>query len=226
MTLATVALNCAKQIGRANSTGTAIIALEAEIKSEIQEAIRFYNRKPWALTEFRGMILTTVADTTWYSTVDLTSGDGDQSNSGRTAVNVNTILTIDHMRYDDEDISRVSYRELERLVEASDTGGAEPYHFAVYAGQIGLWPTPTSAIEVYLSGTIKAPIPTADGDDSVWLTEAQELIEAAALKRMCTKHLRDNERAAQFEVLERDAMRALVGENMLKTGTGKIRAHC
>lgn len=225
MTLATVALNCAKQIGRANADGTAIIALGTEIKAEIAEAIRYYNRKPWALTEVRGMVLTTAADTTWYSSVDLTSGAGDQDTTSRTAVDTNTIIRVDYMRYDDDRIEQRSYADFEHYLESTNSGGPEPYYFTLYAGQIGLWPTPTSAIEIYLSGKIKAPVPTADGDESVWLTEAQELIECAALKRVCTKHLRDMDRARQFEVLERDALASFGAENMLKTGTGRIKAH-
>ena len=98
MTLATSALECAKYLSRVNAAGTAIVDLEAEIKNEIGETIKFYNRTPYALTEFRGGILTTAASTTWYSTVDLTSGDGDQDNTGRTAVDTKDILSIDYMR--------------------------------------------------------------------------------------------------------------------------------
>lgn len=226
MTLATTALNCAKMLGRASADGTSIVSMGDEIKAEIAETIRFYNRKPWALTEFRGLTLDTVASTTWYSTVDLTSGDGDQDSTNRTAVDVNTILRIQYMRYGDQEIHRRAYRDLEAMLESTSSGGNEPYYYTVYAGQIGLWPVPTSALEIYLSAVVKAPVPTSDNDTSIWLTEAGELIEAAACKRVCTKHLRDNERAAQFEVLERDAASAFSTESMLKSGSGRIKAHC
>jgi len=101
MTLATVALNCAKKLGRVNAAGTAITDLEDEIKAEIGEAIRFYNRQKWALTEFRGFEITTSAGTNWYSTMDLTSGGGDQDNTSRTAVDVNTLLDVHYVKVED-----------------------------------------------------------------------------------------------------------------------------
>lgn len=228
MTLATVALNCAKQIGRTNAGGTAITDLEAEIKEQIRETVRFYNRKSWALTEFRGFQFDTVASTTWYSSVDLTSGDGDQDKSSRTTVDANTILAINYMRVNtgasglEEPLERIPYARFERLFEGSTPTG-NPSHFTVYAGQIGLWSTPSEAFTIYGSGSVKAPVPSADSDSTVWFDQAGELIEAGALKRICAKYLRDNERAAVFADLERDQMTAMAGETLLRSSSGKLR---
>jgi len=150
MTLATVALDCAKRLGRVDANGTAIIDLEDEIKESIADAIRFYNRQKWALTEFRGFEVTTVASTVWYSTVDLTSGDGDQTNASRTAVDVNTILDIHYLRVDDSkgldyELKRVAYKTFEEMLEGVSPA-IYPDVYTMYAGQIGFFPTPDAEL--------------------------------------------------------------------------------
>ncbi|WP_299949076.1 hypothetical protein [uncultured Ruegeria sp.] len=230
MTLTTVALSCAKQLGRVNAAGTDITDLEAEIKEQIQETIRFYNRKPYHLTEFRGFTLDTAASTVWYSSVDLTSGDGDQSNTSRTAVDTNQILNITYSRENpgssglNEPLDRIPYAKFERLREGSTPQGT-PTYYTYYAGQIGIWPTPDGVYELYFSGHVKPVVPTNDSDTSVWFDEANEMIEAGALKRVCLKYLRDKERAADFGIIEDGAARAMAREHLLKSSTGKLKVH-
>lgn len=228
MTLATTALSCAKKLGRTNAAGTSIEDLEDEIKAEIQETIRYYNRQKFALTEFRGVELTTVASTTWYSSVDMTNGDGDQDNTSRTAVDVNTITSIHYMRDNTgtpEPIKRVDYPQFESWFEGNAPEGG-PNYFTVYGGQIGLWPTPDAAYTIYFSAHMKAPVPSDDSDTSIWLTEAGEMIEAGACKRVCINWLRDAERAGEFAAIENAARANLAAEYTMKSSSGKIKAHC
>ena len=230
MTLATVALSCAKQLSRTNSAGTAILDLETEIKDQIAETIRYYNRQAYHLTEFRGAELTTVLGTTWYSTVDLTNGDGDQDNTARTAVDVNQIMALNYMRENpgasglNEPMDRISYRDFERLFEGSTPNGT-PTYYTVYGGQIGIWPTPDDAYTLYFSAHIKPVVPTGDTDTSVWFDEANEMIESGALKRVCLKYLRDTERAAEFAAIEDVAKRGLESEYLKKSSSGKLRVN-
>lgn len=229
MTLATSALKVAKFLGRVNADGTAITDLEDEIKGEIGEAIRFYNRKPYALTEFRGGELTTTSGTAWYSNVDLTNGAGDQDETGRTAVDVKDILRITYMRENpssgiNDAMQRIDYYAFERLFEGN-TPSSSPTYYTVYAGQIGVWPTPDDAYTLYFSAHVKPVVPTADDDTSVWLTEAEELILAAAAKRVCMFYLRDEERAAGFAAMEATAEAALQSEHVAKSASGKLRVH-
>lgn len=228
MTLATSALKCAKQLSRVDAAGTTITDLEAEIKEEIGETIRFYNRQQYALTEFRGVTLTTASGTTWYSSVDMTSGDGDQDNTGRSAVDVKDILSITYMRDNTSSIydwmKRVDYPTFEMFFEGSTPQG-DPSYFTVYAGQIGIWPTPDAAYTLYFSAHVKPTVPTADSDTSVWLDEAEEMIVAGACKRVCLKHLRDTDRAAAFAVTEGDARKGLAREYLIKSSSGKLKVH-
>lgn len=227
MTLADIALRCAKFLGRVDATGTAIIDLEAEIREEISETVRFYNREKWALTEFRGMVLTTAAGVTWYSSVDLTSGDGDQDKTSRTAVDVNTILSVDYARMDvnslDYDLKRLRIRDFEAMFEGN-APSLYPNYYTIYAGQIGLFPVPDAVYSIYLNGHVKPVVPTVDGDSSVWFDQAQELIETGTCKRVCLKYLRQPDRAAEFAAMEDAARRQLMGEHMRRSSTGKLKS--
>jgi hypothetical protein len=226
MTLATTALKCAKMLGRVNAAGTAITDLETEIKEEIADTIRHYNRKPYALTEFRGAVITTAASTTWYSTVDLTGGDGDQDKTGRSAVDVNDVLSLTYMRDDSNEwpMSFLPYRDFEPLFEGSTPEGG-PTKYTIYAGQVGLWPTPDAAYSIYFSAKIKAPVPANDSDTSVWLTQCEEMIAAGACKRVCLKYLRDHERASTFAIMENDAKNDLELETVLKSSSRKLKVY-
>lgn len=225
-TLSDIALVVAKQLGRANAAGTAIADLEDEIKAEIGNAVKNYNRKPWHLTEFRDGEITLAAGTEWYSAIDLTSGAGDQDETGRSAVDINTIISTEYMRIGDSntdyELIEISHREFERYKDGSSVQG-EPVYYTRFAGQIGIYPIPNAVETVYWSGTIKPPIPTDDSDTSVWFDEANELIEAGAARRVCTNYLRDDERAARYAATEALAMGALESEFVRKASTGRLR---
>lgn len=228
MTLATSALKCAKQLGRASADGTSIIALEAEIKDAIGDAIRQYNREPWHLTEVRAISLSTVAGQNWYNSVDLTAGASDQAIAGRTALDTKEILTIDYARENpgssglNEPLCRIGYRQFEAQLEGSTPNGP-PTYYTYYAGEIGIWPTPDAVYTLYFSANVKPVVPAADSDVSVWLDEYEEMINAAACKRVAIKHLRDRERGLEFTAVEGEMREGLERENLIKTSSGKVR---
>lgn len=226
-TLADVALSCAIQLGRANQAGTAIIDLEAQIKKEIQEAIRNYNRKPWHLTETRNVTLTTVNGTTWYDTVSAASAEGEGEYA--TSLSVSDILHIEYMRENASSLTDglylVRYEYFEQLQEGSTIGGP-PTAYTRYAGRIGIYPTPSDAWALTFSANMKPAIPTADADESVWFNEAAELIEASACGRVALKYLRDTERANEFGSIANGLENELHGEYVRKSKTGRVKVHC
>jgi hypothetical protein len=170
---------------RANADGTAILDLEDEIKEEIQNAIRHYNRGPLHLTEVRAGELTTVAGQTWYTTLDVgeTVRDSDAFNirtisgvvvvAGVTSIFADQVLKFHYMRENpgasglNEPMSQVSYRHFESLFEGSTPQG-QPEYFTHYAGQVGIWPTPSGANTLYWSGIVKSVVPSEDNAPSVW----------------------------------------------------------
>lgn len=229
MTLATSALKTAKYLGRVNAAGTSITDLETEIKEEIGETIRFYNRQKYALTEVRGFELTTVAGRTWYSSVNLSAGSGDQDVTGRTAVDANQIVSIHYAREGsggnlDDSLLRLSYEKFEKLFEGV-TPQSSPSYFTYYAGQIGLWPTPNAVYTIYMSGVVKGVVPVSDGDTSIWLTEAEEMITTGAAKRVASKYTRNDGLATRMAMLEESARSNFARENAMKQSSGRIKAH-
>ena len=230
-TLASIALNCAVQLDRADEAGATIVELSSEIKSEVKAAVTHFSRMRWHLTEWRQFELTTVVDQVWYSAVDLTNGDGDQDAGTRTALDVNDILSIDYLRKNttggtlEWQLEHIPYRRLESYREGTASGGL-PQYFTRYAGQIGLWPQPAEAYTIYGSGVVKPIVPANDSDTSVFFDQAQELIEARACRMVLQKYLGgDRERMAEFQGIEREAHDALTHEKRVKTASGRLRAH-
>lgn len=224
------ALVVATQLGRVDAAGTSITDLENQIKEEIRNTIRFYNRKPMHLTEFRGGELATVSGETWYSTVVITNGEGDQPLANRTTIDVDDVINIHYMRENpgqtglNEPLSEVPYAHFERLFEGAVPSG-QPEYFTRYAGQIGIWPTPSGVNNIYWSGTVRPTVPQADADTSVWLTQANELIEAGACRRVCSKYLRDHAWANEFAQIEVVQLQNLEAEYVQKSSTGRLRKH-
>lgn len=241
-TLADIALTVATQLGRVDANATQILDLENEIKAEIKNAVRFYNRKPSHLTEVRGGTLTTEAGTTWYSTVQ--SGVSYRHDSSLVVtidsmastldvdeyISTDQIVKFHYMRENpgasglNEPLSMVPYTHFERMFEGSTPQG-QPEYFTVYAGKVGIWPTPNAAHTLYWSGIVKPGVPIEDTDESVWFFNANELIEAATARRVCSKYLRDPERAQMFAADEMAAWNALQAEHVNKSSTGRLKSH-
>lgn len=199
--------------------------LSSQIDREIQLAIARYNRRVSWLHEVRGATLTTVAGQRFYTAIDLTAGAGVQDVAGRSAVSVQDVQKIEYMRAsDDEPLCQIGYREFEERYDVTGSVGG-PEYFALYAGQIGLWPAPDAVEVLTLSVVVKPVIPTAATDESVWFDQAQELIENAAASAICRKFLSDGERAQAFQVYEAAAWDELVREGNQKMATGRLRSH-
>lgn len=227
-TLADTALIVATQLGRVDAGGTTITDLEPQIKEEIRNTIRFYNRKPMHLTELRNGEILTVANQTWYSEASIVDAAGDQPLAGRTTLDVEDIIDIHYMRENpgatglNEPLSEIPYPVFERLFEGSVPFG-QPEYFTRYAGQIGIWPTPSGVNNLYWSGIVRPTVPQADGDTSVWIDQANEMIEAGAARRVCSKYLRNMQWANDFAQIEVLQLQNLEGEQVRKTSSGRLR---
>ena len=199
--------------------------LNTQIDREIQLAITRYNRRVSWLHEVRGATLTTVIGQRFYTSINLATGAGVQAVTGLTAVSVQDVQKIDYMRASDDDpLTQISYQEFEARYDTTGSVGG-PEYFALYAGQIGLWPTPDAVEALTLSVVVKPQIPVNATDESVWFDQAQELIENAAAAAICRKFIQDGDRAQAFQVYESAAWDDLVKEGNQKMATGKIRAH-
>ena len=199
--------------------------LADQVKKEISLAVQRYSRKLTYLTEVRAGALATVASTTWYGTVDLSSGASYSDLAARTEVAAKDIVKINYMRRANGDrMVPVSYADFERYGEGSQTDGT-PWAYTISAGQIGIWPPASGVEELYFSAFVKPVVPTGVADLSVFFDEAEELIEASVAARMCRKYTHNYEKAGSFEALEALHYSDLLAENRTKMGSGRIRAH-
>ncbi len=223
-TLSTVRANVADMLrGRTD--------LNSQIDAEIQNAIRHYSRRVNWINERRGGTITTVSGTTWYSSIDLTTGSGVESSpEGTTPDSTESVLDIIKVIYAkleqgsiDWPLTRVSYNEFERLVEGNAVTGT-PDYYTVFNGSFGLWPTPGSAFTVYVSAFWKPAVPTADGHESVWFTQHLELIENSAARRVAFKWTHDKDLGATFALLEREQEDLLFAEGAARMTTGRLKA--
>jgi len=123
-----------------------------------------------------------------------------------------------------EPLSYVPYMHFERMFEGSTPQG-QPEYYTLYAGQIGIWPTPAAEHLVYWSGTVKPTVPISDSGTSIWFDQANELIEASTARRVCSKYLRDNERAQVYAAEELSAYQVVLGEYTLKASSRRLRSH-
>lgn len=238
-TLSTVALNVAKMLGRVDSSGATITDLGAEIKDEIRNTIRHYNRKPWHLTETRQIQFSTALGTIWYdegqTTQSAAGGSGASVLSGNAiilsltdAISFSDLIEVDYIRETssslNDQLRLMPYREFERFFEGGAVGGV-PYAYTRYGGSLGIYPTPQAVYTIQLSGKVKGTAPTTDAGGSVWFDEAQELIETATAGRVCLKYTQDSQRAAEFGAIAAPLEDALHAEFVRKSSTGRIRAH-
>ncbi len=230
MTLQSTALTVATQLGRVNRAGTEIIDLDKQIKEEIRNTIRFYNRQPSFLTELRGGTFDLVPGQSWYSTVMVTNAESDQALAGRTSLDVDDIILLTYLRENpgpslqNEPVHEVAYNKFEELFEGSYPTG-EPDFYTRYAGQIGIWPTPSRNTPMYWSGTVRPVVPTNDSDDSIWFRKANELIEAGAARRVCSKYLRNEKWADSFAAIEKLQYDNFDMESILKSGITRLQVH-
>lgn len=198
--------------------------LDTQIQREIVNAHRFYANKMTFITERRGGTLTTVADQTWYGTIDFSASDGEGTLGA--SVDVQNVVRVEYIKIQraagvDEPIWRVSYRKFEEFVAGSPSTSV-PTYWTFAGGKIGLWPTPDAAYTVYVSAFVKPVEPSVTTDESPLFDYAQELIEASAAQRVCAKYLLDTERAAVYAGIEARLWRDVQSETTKKVSTSRI----
>lgn len=201
--------------------------LSTEIRTEIGNAVRHYNRRASWVIERRGGEIALVAGTNWYSQIDNTAGAGvEGSPTGTAPTATDDLLDLIRIIYAkleegaiDWPIGVVSYREFETLLEGNTVQGT-PRYITHFGGQVGVWPTPNGAHTLYLSGFYKPSVPTAGADESVWFAQYRELIENSAARRIAEKWIQDLEMAAVFRAAEHEQELLLMAEGAARSTTG------
>lgn len=218
-TLGDIVTTVADQLARSD--------LNTQIKAEVQNVIRRLRSENLDLSELRSLTLETVAGQTWYDSVSTATVAGLATPAA--TVSVRDILSIQYMREAPggsqllEGMRPISYLDLERLQEGSTSSG-DPEYYALYGGQLALWPTPGAVQTIYLSAVVRPVIPSLDADTSVYFDEAQELVEAMTASRVALKYAQDEQMAAMHAAPVAGLLQALRAVSSSRRASGRIRA--
>lgn len=182
----------------------------AQINYAIQDAIKYYERKPWWFNQKTGTF-STVDGQEYYSSADLTDIPDIVQIIAATVTDSgikSPMRAVDYVNIDDEQDGSVE---------------GEPRHFAYFKEQIRLYPIPDAAYTVTLSYIYRLTALSDDADSNAWTTDAEELIRQSAKRRIALNYLQAEEIAARCSVLEREAYTEMLAENRRRWGSVKLR---
>lgn len=188
--------------------------LTTQIQEAILDAIRDHERRRFWFNEARDTsVCNCVVGQEFYSSSD--------------AAEIGTMPHLDRvsilsggLRYT---LREMTPQEMEDI-SVSPTATGTPSAYSYYNKQIRLYPIPDYAYPIYLSGTVRYTLPSADADVGVWMNEAEQLIRATAKKKIFRDILRDTEQAGAMAQAEREALDFLNAETAWRGGPMRIRA--
>lgn len=204
-TLATLKAELADDLARSDLTSA--------IASEITNAIRFYQAEHFYFNETRDKTFDTVASQTWYS--------GDDDADIPLFVDVDFMhISIGSNRYR---LKRYSIERFELLTDGNATSG-QPYAYAHYNRQIGLYAIPDQVYTVRIIGSYQTAAPATDDEtDNPWMVEAYQLIRSRALANLCEFKVRNYERADRARSREASALMRIQRETSRRKKTDIIQ---
>jgi hypothetical protein len=183
-----------------------------QIKLCIQDAVAHYEVERFWFNQFRDRIFATVAGQEFY-------GEADQSDISNILDFDAVTLTVGTTRWP---LTKTGYVQLEQW-NADATSRGQPTHYAYWGQQVRLYPVPDNSYEIRLSGLFKLPTLIADGDESAWTKEAEELIRYRAKSLLYSQYLRDDANAARAAALEAAAHERLSTTTARRLAAGDIR---
>ena len=184
----------------------------SQIASAVLAAIRYCERTQFYFNETREKTFNTVIGQQWYDENDL--------------ADIKTLIRI-HRAYvtvlgNTTDLLLISPDEIEVLSDNTAATG-EPYGYCVFGQRLRLYPIPNAAYQVRLQlAPYRLTMPSADGDQTVWTTEAYDMIKARAKYILAKNTLKDPAIAAEALNDFQDQFQALKAETSSRLGTGRI----
>ncbi len=184
----------------------------SQIASAVLAAIRYCERTQFYFNETREKTFNTVIGQQWYDKDDL--------------ADIATLIRIQRayvtVNGDTTDLLLISPDEIEVLSDNTAATG-EPYGYCVFGQRLRLYPIPNGAYQVRLQlAPYRLAMPVADGDQTVWTTEAYDMIKARAKYILAKNTLKDAAIAAEALNDYQDQFQALKAETSSRLGTGRI----
>lgn len=191
---------------------------QEQINRAIKTAIRYCEREVYYFNETRDVTFPTVAGRQWYTSDD--------------ASEIGTLVRIEAAYCEDArgrriELSRATPSEMEIASDSAAARG-EPYAFAYFRQQVGLYPIPSSTpytIRLQLS-PYRLAWSADENDTNAWLTEAYDLLKARAKYILAKDTLKDAVLAAEALNDYNDQHGQLKAETSARNGRGFIRATC
>lgn len=186
--------------------------LTTQIASEINKAIRHYQRTRFYFNETRDETFATVADQKVYTKVD--------SAIIPKFIEIDQICVMDGTQ--PNDLDEINPKEWEMLTASGDSTG-KPCSWTYFNTSFGFYPIPDQAYTVRPIGHIMKDAPADDNEaDNVWMTEAFDLIRARACAMLAARKLRDVNLAQLHKQVEADEETRLLSETTTRIGTGFV----
>ena len=191
---------------------------DSRIQAEILSAIKHYERQRFWFNEAREQA----------STV---SGEPNLAIDPE-------LLEIDDLRITinsrPEHVERISWDEYLRKGGTDTTITGDPTHYAYYANQLWLFPTPNAVRTLTMSCLEKLSELEVAADTNEWMTDGEELIRARAKAAFAINYMRDAEAKAEMtgfmmrgepylSAQEKVAHRSLLDTAGDRISTGQIR---
>lgn len=185
--------------------------LTSQIETAVLDAITFYERKRFYFNESRTLTVTTVAAQEFYDEDD--------------AAGIPTLLSIDVAKIsitttDVYALEVIPYDTLEEISQNTTLDAGQPSYLAYYNQTIRLYPVPTAAWTLRISGVRSLTALSAAGDQNAWTTDARDLIRARAKWDLYTHVIKDFEQADRMSQAEQLAFTTLRGATMSRSASG------
>lgn len=171
--------------------------IASDVTDAINRAIKHYESEPFWFKETNDTF-STVASQKAYD-----SSDG-------VATDIEEIHYAEITLGDDFELTR---RDMSWIEQRDNDNTGDPTVYALWQGEIWLYPTPNQVRTVTLYYTKSYAALSADADTNDWLTEAEDLIEARARWWLCKRKLKMFPQAQEAKLEELEALEALRKKN-------------
>lgn len=172
--------------------------LTDRIAYAIADAVDEYKAKRFHFNQIRGTF-STAAGTEFYTTSTIPTDIGE--------VDALTI-TVNGRRYRLDKWAFGSHEDIASMT----TSQGQPTAWSWYAQQIRMYPIPDNTYTVTISYLQRIDLQATDGGETVWTTQAENLIRACAEKILYRDHLQNPQMAAAAQSAEAAAYRRLMRE--------------
>jgi len=180
--------------------------LTAQVQTAIKDAIKHYERERFTWNEARAVAVTGAGQEYYGLPSD--------------------VIEIDSLTVKDgtsiKELREVNYVQID-VAQSNTQWTGEPAEYAIYDGQLRLYPTPDATYSLMMSYVHSLPELSATSDTNAWIDQGKQLIKYRAKWRLYTDIINEPERALAMKMAEQDALDSLQEKSLrLSTGGGII----